>query len=111
MHFFQDAWHLKDWIRHDPNSSIGKAIEQHIERYPPLNVLADIANGCKHLVRTRSDRTGAYVTSTDVTVHLARRRPVEVTLYIELADGSKVTAGQWVEQSAAAWNRMLVDIG
>lgn len=36
---------------------------------------------------------------------------MEVTHYIELADGSKVTSGQLVEQSAAAWNRMLVDIG
>lgn len=57
-HFFQDAYHLKDWLRNDPSSGQSREdIEAFINSSDPMRICADICNRSKHLVLTRS-RTG-----------------------------------------------------
>jgi hypothetical protein len=69
IHYFQDCWHLKDWIKNDPALSIANAIELEVNAHQALRIVADLANGSKHYVRN-SHREGANVTSKSVTVHL-----------------------------------------
>lgn len=53
FHFYQDAYHLKDWIKND--SSISSTdIEEVINVTEPLQVCADLCNGTKHLDLQRS---------------------------------------------------------
>jgi hypothetical protein len=108
-HFFQDCWHLKDWIKNDAAAGVGDAIETQV-KCRPLDVVADLANAAKHLVRTKPDRTGAYGTSTDVTVYMDGR-PTDVVYTITLADGSQILAQQLVIDAVAAWQAILVRIG
>lgn len=58
--FFQNCWHVKDWLRHDPIepedkiAAAVKAAEAHFD----LLVIADLANGSKHFLET-GRRAGA----------------------------------------------------
>ena len=56
--FFQNCWHLKDWIKND--GSVGVAadkVEEFISNNEELRLCADICNGTKHL-RLASSRSG-----------------------------------------------------
>jgi hypothetical protein len=54
-HFFQDCWHLKDWIKNDDtlSRSTRKTIVSEAEKTESLNYCADLANGSKHLKLNR----------------------------------------------------------
>lgn len=108
-HFMQDCWHLKDWIRNDPALAIGQAIEDHVRAYKSLRISADLANGSKHLARHKHQE-GAYVTSTNVTVHLAQDRPIDVEYIITLDDGTYVSASSLVREAYDDWNTLLTQL-
>jgi len=49
-HFFQDAYHLKDWIVNDPKLNIKKKdVNNFIDNNKYLKILQGIANATKHL--------------------------------------------------------------
>ena len=61
--FFQNCWHLKDWIKNDaaaPNT-LAVPIENHCKKYQSLLLSADVANGTKHLTLNRPPRLGGKV--------------------------------------------------
>src|SRR5262245_44176756 len=59
--FFQNCYHLKDWIKNDKTAPQAKKddVEDHINAHPCLRLCADICNGLKHLVLTKPLRSGA----------------------------------------------------
>jgi hypothetical protein len=61
--FFQNCYHLKDWLRNDPAYTFhsGKEIEEHVNQSRELSICADICNGSKHLSfdPKRGPRSGA----------------------------------------------------
>jgi len=62
VHFFQDAYHLKEWIKNDPQVTTTD-VEQFVNGSQPLRLCADLCNGTKHLSlkRTRTgDRTTGF---------------------------------------------------
>jgi hypothetical protein len=112
QHFLQDSWHLKDWIKNDPGSGIGKLIEDEVKSHPPLMVVADLANACKHFSRDKArDRTGAYVTGNDLTVHLVQDRGIDVVHRITMSDGRVITAQELIGEIVAAWDEILRKLG
>lgn len=48
IHFFQDAYHLKDWIKHDTATTVS-GVEGAVTASAMLSLCADICNGIKHL--------------------------------------------------------------
>jgi hypothetical protein len=43
IHFFQDAYHLKDWLKHDPvSSSVTGTVEADITADDSLTMCADL---------------------------------------------------------------------
>jgi hypothetical protein len=60
--FFQNCWHLKDWIRNDAAAprTLAGPIEQLCSQCQSLMLCADVANGTKHLNLT-SPRVGGKV--------------------------------------------------
>jgi hypothetical protein len=51
--FFQNCYHLKDWLKNDPASAGAVSdVEAFISSSPSLSVCADLANGSKHLTLT-----------------------------------------------------------
>lgn len=73
FHFFQDAYHLKDWLKNDPGLSFDRnRVEVAVNGSEPLKLCADLCNRTKHFTLDRRSRTGdgstAFV-SQAVTVH------------------------------------------
>jgi hypothetical protein len=58
--FFQNCWHVKDWLGHDPTvpPAQRRAAAEAAEADPDLQIIADLANGAKHFL-VRGERTGA----------------------------------------------------
>lgn len=69
FHFFQDAYHLKDWIKNDPGVSTND-VEQFINEVEPMQICADLCNGTKHLTldRPRTGDSSTGFTSQNVAV-------------------------------------------
>ena len=65
--FFQTAWHLKDWIKNDPEIN-NKGIEEIVENVLSLRICADLANRTKHHVLTKYIREDAKFEGNDCTV-------------------------------------------
>jgi hypothetical protein len=106
----QDCWHLKDWIKNDPAAGVGSAIEAHALSFKSLRIAADLANGSKHLNRN-THQEGAYVTSTNVTVHLGQARPIDVDYIVSLADGTQRSAQALVREVISDWDSILKKLG
>ncbi len=51
--FFQNYWHLKDWIKND-NVGLYKELRDSIHSDPEMQLCRDICNGTKHLVLKES---------------------------------------------------------
>jgi hypothetical protein len=50
IHFIQDAWHLKDWLKADrATRSLGKAVEEYADETDSLKICRDLCNATKHL--------------------------------------------------------------
>lgn len=105
-HFMQDCWHLKEWIKNDPVAGIGSSIEALALAYKSLRIAADLANGSKHLNR-KKHQEGAYVTSTNVTVHLGQARPIDVNYIVTLSDGTQTSAEALVREAITDWDTLL----
>ena len=52
-HFFQDAWHLKDWIKNDPAvpTNVRAQIEKELDNITYFRITADFANGTTHMLQ------------------------------------------------------------
>jgi hypothetical protein len=112
QHFMQDAWHLKDWIKNDSSLSIRGDIEALVKERKPLMICADLANGSKHLARDdRNYRTGAYVTSTSVTISLSQGVSAKISYVVTLGDGTQLPIDSLVRDVWADWNDLLANLG
>lgn len=72
IHFFQDAYHLKDWLLNDPvTRQLAANIEADITADDDLSMCADLCNGTKHLSSRPGRRGGARaeITGQGVTIH------------------------------------------
>lgn len=89
-HFFQDAYHLKDWIKHSPTSrphvaKAGAVVEYLFdsdEGLPHMQLAADVCNGIKHLRLDLPAKTGdqeTTIASQDVTINAL---PVFATAFV-----------------------------
>lgn len=59
FHFFQDGYHLKDWLINDESACLTRdEVEQAVSASEQLSMCADLCNGTKHRALTRSARTG-----------------------------------------------------
>lgn len=61
--FFQNSWHLKDWIASDDAAptKLSKPIERLCKQYPSLMICADLANRTKHFRLKKPPRVDAKV--------------------------------------------------
>jgi hypothetical protein len=91
-------------IRNDASLVWAGDIEDIVQRDDSLQIVADLANACKHLERTRTDRTGAYVTSKDVTI---LQGGADVVHTITLKDGTTRLATDVARDACDAWNTLF----
>jgi len=136
-HFFQDCYHLKDWIKNDLSvpevikGTKGKKVENYINKNKELQICADLANRSKHLELTDSrNNINAEVTNRNVTIQvptlhvtLSHDRkniinsysdsPGKTTqeLIITLSDGTKYNALNVARKAVELWGKYLSDNG
>jgi hypothetical protein len=103
MHFFQDAYHVKDWLKNDPNVSVDS--EAAVRASVVLEVCADQANGGKHMALNHLARHGAAPTAQNVAIMIgvgsAHSWPIEA------ADGTTWDADKLADDVIATWNAFL----
>jgi hypothetical protein len=46
--FFQNCYHLKDWLARDPSVSLTQAVDDFIDNSPEMRLCADLCNRTKH---------------------------------------------------------------
>lgn len=103
MHFFQDAFHLKDWLKNDQSLSVDSEAAVNASR--PLEVCADLANGGKHMVLDRRQRGGAELIGQDV--HITIGVGSSHNWRIEADDGTTWDADKLADDVVAAWDAFL----
>jgi hypothetical protein len=112
--FFQNCYHLKDWLKNDPTFGNVKKTKQEIEDYvtntPCLALCADICNGTKHLVLDRSPRSGDIPKHEDFFLKAYEGGPrhgeVSYTLVIE-HQGTKRDALSLARECVTAWKAFI----
>lgn len=129
--FFQNCWHLKDWLKNDPfviqhleerlkhdasintlavttTCNIADIIERDVNSTPVLRICGDLANRSKHATLTRHDKTGADITSRNVTVYLGSCRSVsEHIITVQHEQHSHYKARELVLKAISEWETLL----
>src|SRR5208337_1655775 len=59
--FFQNCYHLKDWIKNDNTAPAAKrkGVEGYVKSHDCLKLCADICNGLKHLTLHSKPKSGS----------------------------------------------------
>lgn len=112
-HFFQDAWHLKDWIKNDPSvpSKVRDQVEQEVNHVQPFRVAADFANGTKHMALKWPRDEDAQFTERKITIMLGHPGPALQERVLTLADGSQTTAEAVATEVMQEWDLLLRRFG
>lgn len=104
--FFQNCWHVKDWLRHDPTvpAKVKAAAVAAAEANRDLQVAADLANDSKHFNLTR-ERVGARDAA--IQFHDGPDRSTTIVHLIALADGTESPAVLAGQRAIDAWREIL----
>lgn len=110
--FFQNCWHIKDWLKRDPlasdeqkNTAIARAHES-----PTLRLCQELCNGTKHLLEL-----GATTDHMAYTMHArppgAPDIPNEIDCIIDDGKGNQLSGRRLAEDCIAEWERILQSQG
>jgi hypothetical protein len=108
--FFQNCWHLKDWIKNDISVpyKVRESLEDELKRYPELMACADLANATKHL-ELRNPRTGAKHDHKNFRLTIGGPSSVEYS--INLGDGNHIDAVQLAKNCVDTWVAIIKSYG
>jgi hypothetical protein len=121
--FFQNAWHLKDWIKNDPATGVESRIEEAVARHEPLMICADLCNRSKHLklVRKRldADVQGRLPRIVEINRWDLKEKPPKAEVAQEagweyivvLEDGREMSASYVALAAYDAWSTVLQEFG
>lgn len=111
--FFQNCWHLKDWVKHDPDvsKSLNETIEEIVEKYPHIMVCADLANRTKHLRLNLKPRVDAQFKQRNVTIHVGNPTTSESEHIITLRDGTQMVALAVAQKAVEEWQEIFATHG
>jgi len=117
--FFQNTWHLKDWIKNDPTvpQSVKDTIEEDIKQFDVLMICGDLANRSKHLKLSKI-RKDAKVGGREIvvvaqeTIGGSKSKVTQSWDYlITLGDGSTRKALDVAKAAIQAWETLLLQYG
>lgn len=106
--FFQNCWHIKDWIRNDESlpKTVREAVWEDVNCNKALLVVADLANGIKHFSRDAArERVGADFGS--IIVNENGDGVLMLTHEVSVGDDMKRSALAVAEEAMNAWNEIL----
>jgi hypothetical protein len=125
--YFQNCWHLKDWLKNDPSISqtqvdeIKRLVDRGESNSVALMVCSDIANATKHFTLThRPPRVNAEANNKVFNMHVYNgkqpEKPEPDTWDVLISyDGDQHTerreALEIARQALEDWNRIITGIG
>jgi hypothetical protein len=104
--FFQNCYHLKDWIKNDTSITRLLDVEEYINATVSLQLCADICNALKHLSRNRPNRSGKdpELGKQEVFLDLGTSgRAIRITYWVDTKDGP-MDAFALATDCVAAWD-------
>ena len=112
--FFQNCWHLKDWIKNDPRvpGCIRNSIEEFLKTQPSIIKCADLANATKHLELKHprvGDEPSAKPSHSNMTIIPGESSTV--VYLIDSATGPKQNALDLARDCLLEWERLLAEKG
>ncbi len=116
--FFQNCYHLKDWIKHDPACSNWSKVETLINTNPDLAMCADLCNALKHLTLTRDRRSsenptfsGSHITL-NITDGLGVNECIDISIRYNISTKSgNIDAFELANRCIAAWDSFIKSNG
>ena len=108
--FFQNCWHLKDWLKHDDliSEDLYKAIERDVFNSPPLIFSGGMANGTKHLLE-RGPGISAEHVSTDTRITSGESTVLDCS--IDVGEDKPRSARALAKECVVEWERILTSHG
>ena len=107
--FFQNWWHLKDWLRNDPLPSAAQkaAVIQKAHDSDVLKMCHDLCNGTKHLGLDRKPRLGTGATHHHVDIRITPGETSTMDCMVEDGRGSLIFGKQLARDCVSEWERIL----
>ena len=109
--FFQNCYHLKDWILNDTKVSLPpNLVEQFIQQNDCLKICADICNGTKHLklTRPRSNITEGIMPSSTI-IWFSEKGRVNKIKYIIITTSGSYDAFKMATECVEKWKEFIKD--
>lgn len=108
--FFQNCWHLRDWIHNDLElaEDLRKSIMEVWKNDPSLLVCSDLANGAKHLALDRPrDGSGAKHSHRVLEVMAGEPSKTRLIYYVARGNGERLEALSLAKACMRAWAKIL----
>jgi hypothetical protein len=112
--FFQNCWHLKDWIKNDTklvSDTQRRAVDNAVHAAgSPFAICRDLCNGTKHLKLDHpSSGAGARHDHVNTTIWVASDRPRENDSLINdgTGSGALISGLKLADDCVAAWESVL----
>ena len=113
--FFQNCWHLKDWLKNDPSipTGIRSCVENDVKAFEALMICADLANRSKHLLLSNA-RRDANVAGREIVVVVTEcvgggssSNSQTWDYVVTLGDGTTRKALNVADSAIRAWETLL----
>ena len=109
--FFQNCYHLKDWIENDDNAKMPKGFDidrDFINKNPSMLLLADICNGTKHLKldNERSKESPEFGSKT-YSLQIGGQKPVLTIKWNIKTKSGNVDAFQLATECVQKWDEFI----
>lgn len=117
--FFMHAWHLCDWVCHDPTLRIHPGLndEQRLKQIQMKDVsdlirlCGNVADRTKHLQLRDTNRMLPAVTRKNISITPGSGLPAQADYLFEFPDGSKKDALDFAHEVVKDWERLLLHYG
>lgn len=112
--FFQNCYHLKDWIKNDPACVNWSKVEDCINQNTDLSICADLCNALKHLALTKPPRStenpnfaGGHITL-NITDGFGVKESIDISIKYKVSTSSgDIDAFQLAERCVEAWENYI----
>jgi hypothetical protein len=107
--FFQNCWHLKDWVDHDPLASdVQKSsVIREAHDSDVLKICRDLCNGTKHLGLDRKPSSGAGAAHDHVATTITPGESSTIDCIVQDGFGNPISGKQLARDCVAEWERIL----
>lgn len=107
--FFNQCYHLKDWLKNDKTLSIKKDVEAFVTKSTALSLAADYCNSFKHGGLDRNSRSGKDLEkiNTHINFNLTTRGFIASSQLEITISGEKYDSLKLAEKCIKDWDKFL----